>query len=254
MAGPPPPAPPFGPDDHSVLDPATIAEIQQQATATRTALRGVRDNLLRRRYGNAEPREFTRMDGPWPFLLIRTYPGDVGSRPVQAAGVPPAYSGMRKSPDIIVTPPGPADAPRIIEDRPGLNALKTRELTLLWPGSAYDVWVHVWNLGQNQVSGVRVRVRLDHIVFKDVRAGGFLGGTALDLGDRLSERAHCAVKVATVSPPFLPIEYTTMLIATADCVSDPASGDLSPGADRHSAHHEIRVTSPLAPGPLRPPL
>jgi hypothetical protein len=235
-----------------VLDQAKIAEIQQQATATRTALHGVRDNLLRLRYGNSEPREFTRMDGPWPFLLIRTYPGDVGSRPVQAADVPAAYSGMRKSPDIIVTQAGPADEPRIIDDRPGLNALKARELTTsLWPGSAYDVWVHVWNLGQNQVSGVRVRVRLDHINFKNVHAGGFLGGTTLDLGDRLSEQAHRAVKVATFRPPFLGIEYTMLLIATADCVSDPASRDMSPGADRHSAHHEMRAAPP--PEPIPPP-
>lgn len=247
---PPPPVSPFGPGDDSVLD---TAKIQQQATATRTALRGVQDNLLRRRYGNSEPREFTRMDGPWPFLLIRTYPGDVGSRPVQAADVPPTYSGMKKSPDIIVTQAGPAE-PRIIDDRAGLSALKERELTAdLGPGRAYDVWVHVWNLGRNQVSGVRVRVRLDHIVFKNVRAGGFLGGTTLDLGDRLSEQAHRAVKVATFQPPFLGISiaYTMLLIATANCVSDPASGDLSPGADRHSAHHAL--TALALAGPIRPP-
>jgi len=239
---PPPAVPPFGPDDGSVLDPAKITEIQQQATATRMALRDVRDNLLRRRYGNSEPRPFTRMDGQWPFLLIRTYAGDVGHRPEDPAGLP--YQG-RKSPDIVVTAAGPADEPRIVDDRDRIAELAARDQYILTSGVTYDLWIHVWNLGRGQASGVRLRVRQFQPMPPDVPGPQetFLGGTALDLGDRLSERAHRVVKAATITAPAVwNIELPLLLVATIDCLSDPASGDLSPGADRHTAQRAIHTT------------
>jgi len=252
MGEPPAPPTPFGPGDASVLDPD---QVRLRSEKTREALRAARVELTRLRYGpgpdgaDPAPREITRADGQWPFLLIRSYPGDVGRRPVPDADVPADFAGAKNSPDIIVTPTGPAGEPGIV-DRPGLEALKARELTTLAPGTAYDIWVHVWNLGQNQVTGIRVRVRLDRIVFKAIHAGGYLGGAALDLGDRLSGQAHRAVKAATFIPPFLGIRYRMLLIATADCLSDPASGDLSPGADRHTAHHQLEAIAP--PGPVPP--
>jgi hypothetical protein len=111
---------------------------------------------------------------------------------------------------------------------------------------AYDVWVHAWNLSQSQVSGARVRVRVVPSPFNLGAAGvqfqGFLGGTAIDLGDRLSERAHRVVKIASFTAPSLGgglgiiASYSATLIATVDALSDPSSGALSPGADRHTAH------------------
>ncbi|HZX55526.1 MAG TPA: hypothetical protein VFE86_12645, partial [Ilumatobacteraceae bacterium] len=103
----------------------------------------------------------------------------------------------------------------------------------------------VWNLGQGQASGVRVRVRQFQPMPPDVPGPQetFLGGTAVNLGDRLSDRSHRVVKVATFTAPEVwNIEQPLHLVATADCISDPASGDLSPGADRHSARRDIYVT------------
>src|SRR5205823_14898490 len=101
---------------------------------------------------NQDPpvREVTRADGQWPFLLIRTYPGDAGQRPA------PAEVQPLQSPDVIVTAAGPADEPRIV-DRSGIAALKAREVAKPRRGQALDVWVHVWNLGRSQATGVRVR-------------------------------------------------------------------------------------------------
>jgi hypothetical protein len=236
-----------------VLDPARIQQLQQRVAKTRAALRKAQTALTRLRYGpgpdNTDPpiREITRADGQWPFLLIRSYMGDVGQRPIPN----PGRRHWTLSPDIIITPAGPANEPRIV-DRSGIDALGARDLWRvgLQLGVAYDVWVHVWNLGQTQASGVRVRVRTyrarstpAEVEVPEV----FLGGTALDLGDRLSEEAHRVVKATTftateavwnIAAPGL------VLAATADCISDPASGDLSQGGDRHSAHRGIFANLP----------
>ena len=40
-----------------------------------------------------------------------------------------------------------------------------------------------------------------------------------------------------------PMRAWMMVTATAECLSDPATGDLRLGADRHSAHCVIEVTN-----------
>ncbi len=242
------PPPPFGKDDDSVLDARLL---QRELESTRRALQSVQITLTQMRYKPGpdkqvpEVREITRVDGQWPFLLVRSYPGDVGKRPVQSGDEPPGYAGGYNSPDIIITQPGPRDEPRIVDrDRDGIAALKARDIgRLLYKGWTYDVWVHVWNLGQSQVGGAaRVRLRIRQSPFQPdepvVQPEAFLGGTTLDLGDRLSERAHRVVKAAsfTVPPSDRGVSYTAFLTATVDTLSDPSSGDLSPGTDRHTAN------------------
>jgi hypothetical protein len=266
MAGPEPQdqpdtPPPFGKDDNSTLDPQAV---QQQLEKTRETLQAVQAKLTQMRYTPGPDKQppdvqnMTRADGQWPFLLIRTYPGDVGKRPLTLAGGPWVqdelllpYKGRNNSPDILLARPGPQDEPRIIDNSDDYAALKARDARDFHVGQSYDVWVHVWNLGQSQVSGVRVRVRLRPE--PPVPAGAvlpppvFLGGTALDLGDRLSERAHRMIKVASFTAPVgspLSDDYNATLIATVDTLSDPSSGDLSLGADRHTAHRAVIVNSP----------
>lgn len=230
---------PFEPGDPSVLD---LASIQNRADATRQALTDAQIYLTRLRYGpgpdNQDPplREVTRADGQWPFLLIRSFPGDVGRRPLPQ-DVPP-----RQSPDIILTPADPAAEPTII-DRTEIAALKSREIAKPLQGQALDVWVHVWNLGHSQATGVRIRVRLFTLA-NPVFTGAFLGGVALDLDDRLGGRAHCVVKAATFNAPGgLGAEFTVMAIA--DCLSDPVAmltpipGLITAGTDRHAAHRSF---------------
>ena len=244
--------PPFGKDDDSVLNARLI---QRELENTRRTLQAVQAKLTQMRYKPGpdqqipEVREITRIDGQWPFLLIRSYPGDVGKRPVQFGEEPPGYFPAYASPDIIITEPGPRDEPRIV-DGDGIATLKERQRVWLHTGWTYDVWVHVWNLGQSQVSGARVRVRTGSFDSNEpvvVQPEVFLGGTTLDLGDRLNDRAHRVVKAATFTPQVVPPRYSTLLAATVDTLSDPSSGDLSIGADRHTAHQVIFVTGWVAP-------
>ncbi len=247
---PPSPAIPFTAGDASVLDPARV---HREASKTLDGLRRAQLELSRLRYGagpdgtDPQVRETTRIDGQWPFLLIRTYAGDVGRRPVQSGDGDAAYFGAMSSPDIIVTEAGLANEARLV-DRAGIEALKAREVRTLQQGTAYDVWVHVWNLGRSQVSGVRVRVRTrpSELLGPENQSPPetFLGGTTVDLGERLSERAHCVVKAATYTPPVLVDDSETLLVATTDTLTDPASDDLSPGADRHTGHYWFRLRLP----------
>lgn len=166
--------------------------------------------------------EVPRADGLWPYLLIRHYLGDAGVRPLDAnmrelighgeywsqTSCPPAESG--------------------VIDRDGFPALQARvEFGVTW-GIAYDIWAHVWNLGQAPATGVRVRAFLTEV-------DRFIGGRQLDLGDRLSATCHRVVKVATYTPGTSGESTWTPLVVVAECLSDVASGDRSPGMDRHCA-------------------
>jgi hypothetical protein len=233
-----PPDSPFGPGDSSVLD---ADEVQAKIEATRQALLDAQRKLNRLRYGpgpdNQDPplREVTRADGQWPFLLIRSYPGDVGGRPLPQ-GMP-----TDQSPDIIVTPADPAAASTIV-DRTEIAALKARDITQLSHDQALDVWVHVWNLGRSQATGVRVRVRLLSMHALGLN-GDYLGGATVDLDDRLGTRAHRAVKVVSFNaPPDSFWDDSFALLAEAECLSDPVTARtplphvIIPGTDRHAAH------------------
>src|SRR6266702_6687145 len=97
------PPPPFGKDDDSVLDARLL---QRELESTRRALQSVQITLTQMRYKPGpdkqvpEVREITRVDGQWPFLLVRSYPGDVGKRPVQSGDEPlatPAAITVRTS-------------------------------------------------------------------------------------------------------------------------------------------------------------
>ena len=253
--GPRPPRPPFppiewtpfGPGDNAAPD---VATIEARAAKTRAALEKAQVELTGMRYGpgpDGTPpvvREVTRADGLWPFLVIRTYPGDMGKRPFQPADTVTPYTTPVNSPDVIVTNQGPAGEPVVVE-RSGMAALKGRELFHdILVGMYCDVWVHVWNLGRFQATGVRVRARLGPSPYHyPPQDPWFLGGTTIDLSDREGDRAHLIVKVGSFQAYGPTIKQWMMVTATAECLSDPATGDLAPGADRHSAHCVINVTN-----------
>ena len=226
-------ATPFGPGDRSLPNPARI---QQQIATVRQDLQVARAELNRMRNGNSEPRPVTRADGFWPYLLIRSYPGDVGQRPQHPGDLP--YQGM-VSPDIVVTAVGATPDTRV-SDRNDMAAVSAQGEHWMTSGTRYDLWVHVWNLGRCGATGVRVRIRQFQPMPPDMPGPQhtFLGG----IGVHLAERTHSVVKVATIAAPTLwNVEQPLLLVATADCFSDPASGDLSPGADRHTALRDIFI-------------
>jgi hypothetical protein len=233
---------PFSPGDRSELDPRAVL---RQVARTRRAIEKAQLELTRMASGpgpdGTEPRVVVddRASGRWPWLLIRTLPGDVGARPLPPTMITPIEVGRRNSPDILLVPAGPPDEPPVV-DRQAFPALKARALEDISWTERYDVWVHVWNLGRTPAFGVRVRVRLANAPAWPGIPSPFLGGRQLDLGDQLSPTAHLVVKVASYRPG----DYwrnENVLIATAECASDPATGDLAAGQDRHSAWRVVTI-------------
>lgn len=231
---PPIPWTPFGPGDDHAPDPQGVVD---RAAAIRAILGKVEVELTGKRHGpgpDGTPPvvvETTRADGLWPWLLIRQQTGDVGERPLNPQAINPILWGERNSPDILLTVAGPATEPAVI-GRDEMPALTARAVYELHPGLSYDAWVHVWNLGRSPASGVRVRVYLGP-------TNRFLGGRQLDLGDRLRVDSHRVVKAATFTAGLPGDNAIGMLTAVAECLSDVAGGDRSPGMDRHCAHRQI---------------
>lgn len=232
---------PFGPGDKAQPD---VRVLRKRLAALKRELEKAQLQLTEMRYGRGpddtppEVREVSRADGMWPYLLIRQRVGDVGARPMDMSIVTDRDWIKFFSPDILLTRTGPPGEP-VVVDRHGYPALEARTGPLP-EGEALDVWVHVWNLGRFQASGVRVRVAMtgpvDFSSLPALPAGGltYRAGRQLDLGDRLSERAHCLIKAATIEPQDFPAD--ALLAATAECLTDPAPDDRSPGMDRHTAY------------------
>jgi hypothetical protein len=206
-----------------------------RANKTLASLKRAQVELTRMKSGpgpdgtNPTVEEVTRADGFWPYLLIRHDVGDIGVRPLDASLRADMAGGDHWSPDVLLMQAGPPDEPTVVE-RGGIPALRARhELTATW-GIPYDFWVHVWNLGAAPATGVRVRAFLTEV-------GRYMGGRQLDLGDRLSETCHKFVKVATYTPGSSGESTWTPIVVVAECLSDPATGDRSPGMDRHCAQY-----------------
>ena len=98
--------------------------------------------------------------------------------------------------------------------------------------------MHVWNLGQTRATGIRVRTYLD------VTPNVYLGGSYLDLGDRLSENAHLFVKAGTYAAGASGEDGFPMIVATAESITDVAMSPRSVGQDRHTAHRRVSVNIP----------
>ncbi len=227
---------PFGPGDDHAPDPLAIAK---DADGIRAILAETQRTLTGKRHGpgpDGTPPvvvETTRADGLWPWLLIRQQTGDIGARPLDPTAIGPILRGERNSPDILLTLAGPATEPTLV-GRAEMPALVARNVAELFPGYAYDAWVHVWNLGRSPATGVRVRVYLGP-------SDRFLGGRQLDLADRTREGSHRVIKVATFTAGqrTLGDNAIGMVTAVAECISDVAGSDRNPGMDRHCAHRQI---------------
>ncbi len=216
----------FGPDDHSTLDNEKVKEISDGA-------KKIKDNLLRQykelekmRYGDAgEHVPVSRADGLWPFLLIRSYRGDIGARPI-----PFGQNYSRHSPDIILASGNPQYQRTIVgRDDIGDFLAQNAILNRLPIPLEVAVWVHVWNLGRAPAHGVRVRAWLS--LGSPLQT--FIGGRAFDLGDRTSLTSHLLVKVGTF---VVPANFDLLAVkATAECMSDVASAVRDPVRDRHTA-------------------
>jgi hypothetical protein len=230
---------PFGPGDQATPD---VQGILDQAAKTRASLDEARVKLTRMRHGpgpDGTPpvvADVSRADGLWPFLLIRSMPGDIGARPLPDADAQAISNGASSSPDIILTTPGPVNEPAVL-GRDGIAGLDGRHAYVMEFGQSFDIWVHVWNLGRAPAHGVRVRAWL-------FPTGGFLGGRQLDLGDRTSTESHRVVKVGTYVAGAAGEGTMGQILATAECMSDVSNGNRDAGRDRHSAYRTVYIYIP----------
>jgi hypothetical protein len=210
----------FGPDDDSTLDSQKAKAISDKAEKIKDKLLSQYKELEKMRHGGAQEHvPVSRADGLWPFLLIRSFPGDIGARPMQI----PVHLN---SPDIILTVNNPSYLPTIIgRDEIG-TFLQNNKIIPRWSGARPDtaVWVHVWNLGRAPAHGVRVRAWC---------FGGFIGGRQFDLGGRTSSTSHLIVRVGSLDPGL--ILPPVRIHATAECMSDVAAPVRDPSQDRHTA-------------------
>jgi hypothetical protein len=242
---PPRPIPwtPFGPGDTAAPDPAKVVA---ESEGIRAALEKAQLELTGMRHGpgpDGTPpvvRDLTRAEGLWPWVLVRQFAGDTGTRPLLAGQITDINQRSQRSPDILVVnslahPVGVVPISEV--GRAGMDALVARAaaVTELFTSHPYDLWVHVWNLGRARATGVRIRAFLG-------LNGRYIGGRQVDLADREHDGSHRVVKVATFVPTFPPDDAFPLINVVAECLSDVASGDRSPGMDRHVAHRGIYIS------------
>jgi hypothetical protein len=169
-----------------------------------------------------------RKDLILPFLLIRSFPADMGARPTSI----PQWTFC---PDVLVKDASSDPIGRILtrdEAQSFMAAFRYRT----WGPAQLDVWVHVWNLGRAPAYGVRVRTWAAGPSGKE-----YLGGTSLNLPDRVTPGSHVLIKVASWHPAQPPGATGLMKLkirATAECLTDVAKPNSDPAHDRHTAEND----------------
>jgi hypothetical protein len=164
----------------------------------------------------------------FPYLFVRSAPGDMGARPLQAPMV------SWESCDIHLMP---------VASR-GFDFSKT----VLQPvvGQMYKVFVHTWNLGRFAAYGARLRVWWVEPGFfngtiSDQYQPHYIGGAFFSLGDRDSTASHRLIEV----PQPWRVPATNLahecLIAAVDCATDPWDGVMQSSTHRHVAQRNLSL-------------
>lgn len=162
-----------------------------------------------------------------PFLFLRAFPGDTGTRPVAGP--------FWESPDIFIVPGvDPALAPAVPASF-GDTALARQPNTL---------YAHVWNLGQSAAAEVVVEFYwVDPSLGVGPANAHLIAQTMVSLGARGSARAHAVVKcpVAWI-PDFLNGGHECLLVRVWDNSSDlPGAPMLDARVNRHVGQRNIHV-------------
>lgn len=120
----------------------------------------------------------------YPFLVIRSYLGDNGTRP---PGPGPFSNEWWESPDIWYCAGPRASTPQI----------PTAQSCQVVEGGDYTLYAHVWNLGVLPIAGASVEFYWSTPHFYPGGGGSgihFIGKTNVDLGPRNSSNCHSLVK------------------------------------------------------------
>lgn len=182
----------------------------------------------------------------YPFLLVRTKPGDKGDRPLGASEPPSA------SPDIWVVPGRPETLPPL----PSVSSKPFPDFHVpdsLQAGQPYTVYAHVWNLGLAPIVGATVEFfyRADWKYLDKAPTSGSvnrkLGMCAVDLAPRMSPECHqlvkCPAPLVCKPPKRVPKGETEvhLLYVRVSCIGDPASSNWHLLQERHLACHFLRL-------------
>lgn len=171
-----------------------------------------------------------------PFLVIRTNPGDRGTRP---------FNGVFwESPDIFVAPDlDAAFAPNIPTTLSGFAKAGTNN----------TLWARVWNLGRSPVYNARVEfywcnpsLGINH------SSATLIGYTYTDLGDRYSGNAQKIVKCPTSwIPTFVNNGHECLVVRVFEPLTDPLSNNQwDVTRDRHVGQRNIAVVNAASPAHL----
>ena len=160
-----------------------------------------------------------------PYLLIRSFTGDNGSRPFNAV--------FWESPDIWTAVGDPATTPAIPPTHGGTLPV----------GQPNTVYAHVWNLGRAPVTGAVVSFYwFNPSLAIDNSHAHLIGQTRVDLGPRNSPHCHQLVKCPKPWVPVMENGGHECLIVRiwgfGDTVPDT---QWSPWLDRHVAQRNVAV-------------
>jgi hypothetical protein len=175
-----------------------------------------------------------RVDQFYPYLLLRSFPGDRGDRPF-----PPPFdqTPFWESPDIWTAEGEPSSTPDI-PPTPGGHVVAGRPNT---------VYAHVWNLGRAPISGARVEFYWFNPSLGITGADAHLIGYArADLAPRSSQGCHKLVKCSTAWQPIVENGGHECLVARVSSIGDAVSSShpWDAWADRHVAQRNISVVTP----------
>ena len=181
-----------------------------------------------------------RIDQFLPYLLIRSFAGDLGARPYSVTTA--LTAGLGGTPDIWVAAGDPASSPAIPPDRGNLVTV----------GQPTTVYAHVWNLGRAPVVGATIEFY--HLKNYGLFLPSFvpqpsdlnlIGMAKVDLAPRSSKECHKLVKCPaawTPAPLQTPILQTAILVARISGIGDPIGNDpYQPSANRHVAIRAMAV-------------
>jgi hypothetical protein len=176
-----------------------------------------------------------RLDLFLPYLLVRSFPNDLGGRPF------PSNRPMQQSPDIWLAAGDPATAPPV-PDKP---------LASLIALNPYTIYAHVWNLGRAPIVGVRVEFYFTPAYTADGPPPGFssvpIGVARVDLPPRTSPQCHTLVRCPVVLKPYMPHQLGAFLevpelTVRVSAVGDPiGQNQWHPTLNRHVARRVIPV-------------
>jgi hypothetical protein len=175
------------------------------------------------------------LDVFYPYLLIRSKPGDDGRRPIQ-----PSW----RSPDVWLLPGHPELAPGLPAPRPpGFD----ESFDVAHDGEDHTIYAHIWNLGLAPAAGVRVEFYIAPNSSRPETAQ-LIGVEHVNLAPRLSSACHQLVKCRTSWKPVLPpaSEALSALFVRVSAIDDrPSATDgWRPYNDRHVAARRVLIISP----------